>query len=77
MMPSQGKKKRPGLSIWAALLEKPGPARLSLLAYMEQRARPESDLEMLRAIKDCRAMLEAGELPFPDEAAEEDPPRLA
>ena len=69
--------RRPGLSLWEILQDKPASQLLPFLAHAEQRAKRESDLLMLRAVRDCRAMLEAGELPPPDELPDGNPPRSA
>jgi hypothetical protein len=68
---------RPGLWVWKVLADKPDAQRLPFLAHAEQRAKRESDLLMLRAIRDCRAMLEAGELPPADKAPDGSEPPSA
>ena len=68
--------KRLGLAVWSSVRNEPPDKRFALLAHLEQRARQELDLQMLRAIRECRAMLEAGELPPPDEP-DDNPPHSA
>jgi hypothetical protein len=50
-------KRRPGLSVQLGLEGMPEADQLPFLAHAEQRAKQEGNLEMLRAIKDYRLML--------------------
>jgi hypothetical protein len=66
-------RKKPGQSVWEGMKHHSPERWPALLAYAEQRAKQTADLELLRGIRECRAMLETGELPPPDEADESEP----
>ena len=50
-------KPRPGSMIQQQLERLPEGERLAAAAYLEQRAKQSSDLEVLRAVRDYRQML--------------------
>ena len=62
-----------GLSVWEAICKTPKHHWFPLLWCLEQRAKRDANLEALRGIRECRAMLVEGELPARDERSGENP----